>query len=118
MYLPHPRPLPPNYDRASAIGRHGIRVEEDLGGAVLAVLLVVGVWLLPDRGTLPMLGLFFSSAIVAVAVSTTGFGAARWLFNSASARPSTSSALLSSLSPVSLIASRVRYCAAFDRSWL
>lgn len=43
-------------------------------GAVLAVLLVVGVWLLPDRGTLPMLGLFFSSAIVAVAVSLAPMG--------------------------------------------
>lgn len=42
--------------------------------AVLGALLVPGVWLLPDRSTLPMLGLFFGSALVAVAAAVAPLG--------------------------------------------
>ena len=42
--------------------------------AVLPALLVPGVWLLTDRSTLPMLGLFFGSALVAVAAAVAPLG--------------------------------------------
>ena len=42
--------------------------------AVLPALLVPGVLLLPDRSTLPMLGLFFGSALVAVGAAVAPLG--------------------------------------------
>jgi membrane protease YdiL (CAAX protease family) len=42
--------------------------------AVLPALLVPAVWLLRDRGMLPMLAIFFSSALVALAVAMAPMG--------------------------------------------
>ena len=41
---------------------------------VMAGLVAAGLWLMPDRSTLPMLALFFSCAVVAVGVSVAPLG--------------------------------------------